>query len=650
MAETWPAEAGWDQALEAAASRLSSILTTHGPESVGVITGGRCSNEENYLLQKFARAILGTNNIDQSPYLCYSPTIAAFHKSFGVAAATNSGEDLQRAGCIFVVGSNPFASQRITSLKIDRAARQGARLIVANPKGTESEKYAHLVLRLRPGSDLALVQGMMKVIVEEELWNRAFVEEHCEGFEQLAAGLRALGMERISAVTGLRATDIRTAARLYALGGRDPEFIVPPIYYGILGGPAVASPSNGSCLLFGTGVTQQPRGEEIVQMLINLALLTGQIGRPGAGLGPFAGQNNMQGSVDMGVLPNLLPGQAPIADPAARARFAEAWGSPIPDQPGMNLLEMIAAAGEGRLKALYVVGANPALSAPDIRYVRECLQRLELLIVQDIFPTPTAQLAHIILPAASYAEKEGTFTNTERRVQRVRPVVRPTGQAWPDWMIICELAKRVIDQLPKRGRLLARFHYSGPAEVMGEIARLVPQYGGIRYDRLEERGIQWPCPDLDHPGSSSLFNGSLAERPIPFFPLAPWGEPSIDPEYPYVMATGRLLQHYGTGSETTRSASVMEMWPECFLEIGPHDARSLGLEAGDKVRVRSRQGELVTRVRVNEGLAEGQFFLPFHFPATPANLLTQFPDLRDIKMPPLKDCRVRLEKLDTESS
>ena len=539
------------------------------------------------------------------------------------------------------------------------AGQKGAKLSVVNPREIALCRFAHGWLRNKPGTDVALINGMMQVIVEQELWDGAFVGQHTEKFVPLAIALQKYGLEYVSEVTGVAAEDIVTAARLLATGGRDPEYHMPPVYYGPLAEVGTHGDTDAPCIIYGSGIAHHANGADGVRALANLAMLVGALGREGGGLNPLAGQNNVQGACDMGVLPNYLPGYRPVEDAEARAGLAEAWlgegGADLNPKPGLTLLDMLAAAKAGKIKALYIIGQNPVLSAPDLDYVKECLSALDFLVVQDIFFTETAQVADVVLPATSFAEKEGTFTNTERRVQRVREVLEPLEGTRPDWKIITHIAQRIraldgkddAQWTPAGPMDFSGWNYAHPAQVMSEINRLVPIYGGMEYERLEdEGGLQWPCPRHGHPGTPILFREGFEGQkgvftPVEYHPLPE----QPDEEYPFTLIIGRMLFHYHLGKMTMNSKGLVEARPHCYLEIHPDDAQQLGVDSGDMVRLASRRGEVTMWVQVTDRSAPGQVFTTFHYANSPVNRLTEHPLDSSLE---LKTCAVRIEKIPGE--
>ncbi len=525
---------------------------------------------------------------------------------------TNSISEIGNAACVFVIGSNTSAAHPIVALEVKRAVRNGARLIVANPMEIDLCNHADVWLRHIPGSDVALLMGMMRVIYDEGLADLSFVSEYCENFDAFKESLENFDLDFVEKVTGVPREVVAQAARLYAT-------------------------YKPATILYTMGITQHTHGTDNVLAIANLAMLTGNIGKPSSGVNPLRGQNNVQGACDMGALPNVYTGYQRVDNPEIQRKFEIAWRCDLSPNPGLTLSEMIDAAYNRRLKAAWVMGENPILSDPDVNHTREAFKRLEFLVVQDMFLTETAQLAHVVLPAASFAEKDGTFTNTERRVQRVRKAIEPVGNAKPDWWIICEIAK----MMGAYG-----FDFSHPSEIMEEIARLTPSYGGINYERLENGGLQWPCPTTDHPGTPILHVGRFVRGLGRFTPLE-YKPPAELPDkaYPFLLTTGRSLFHYHTGSMTRRVRGLDAIDPEAAVEINPEDARKLGVTDGEKVKVVSRRGEVVTKARVTEKVPPNVVFMTFHFAESPANVLTGSALDPVAKIPEFKVSAVRIEKL-----
>ena len=531
--------------------------------------------------------------------------------AFGSGAMTNSISEIANAETIFVIGSNTTENHPVIALEIKKAVRKnGAKLIVADPRRIDLVDYAHLWLAQKPGTDVALVNGMINAILAGDLVNKEFVAERTEGFAALAESVKEFTPQIAEAVTGVKAADIAEAARLFAK-------------------------SPNASIVYSMGITQHTSGTNNVLALANLSMVTGQIGKPASGVNPLRGQNNVQGACDMGGLPNVFTGYQRVDDEAARAKFEKAWGRPLPARPGLTLMEMMEAIGEGRIKALFILGENPLLTDPDSAKVRRELSHLDLLVVQDIFLTETAELAHVVLPGVSFAEKDGTFTNTERRVQRVRAAIKAVGEARPDWQILVDLASRL-------GLAMA---YRSPQAIMAEIASLTPSYGGITYDRLSEGGIQWPCPSVDHPGTPYLHKGQFVRGKGKFHVTPYVPAPELpDEEYPLFLTTGRILYHYH-GVLSRKSKPLSEMAPEPIIDVSREDARKIGFNGeGARVVVESRRGSIEARARAVDNLQEGLVFMTFHFKEAAANLLT-LDSLDPVsKIPGYKVCAVRIRK------
>ncbi|MCL6449787.1 MAG: formate dehydrogenase subunit alpha [Acetobacteraceae bacterium] len=602
--------ASWEEALEAAARGLKEARDRHGPQAVGVLSSAKCTNEENYLIQKLARAALGTNNVDHCARLCHASTLAGLMMAFGSAAMTNPIADIDRSQALLVIGSNAVEAHPVIGARIGRAHRRGAALLVADPRRVELALCADIHLQHRPGTDVALLNGLAHVLVEEGLYDAAFVEGRTEGFAELARVLEAYPPRRVEEITGVPAELLVRAARVY--GTRRP-----------------------GAIFFAMGITQHTTGTDNVLAIANLAMLAGNLGCDGGGVNPLRGQNNVQGACDAGALPAYLPGYQRVDDPEARGRFERAWGVRLPAEPGLTVVEMMEAARRGELKAMYIVGENPMLSDPDLGHVEEALKRLDFLAVQDIFLTETAKLADVVLPAASFAEREGTFTSTERRIQLLRRALQPPGRSRPDLEIVLELASR----------LGQGWQYRGPAAVMEEMAGLMPTYGGVSHGRLGEDGLVWPCPSPDHPGTPVLHRERFPRgrgRLIPVEYRRPAEVP--DAQYPMVLTTGRILYHYHTGSMSRRSHGLSAHRPEARVEIHPEDAARLKVEDGDWVEVSTRRGRVRVRAEVTDRTARGVLFLPFHFAEAAANLLTN-PALDPVaRIPEFKVCAARVAR------
>lgn len=537
--------------------------------------------------------------------------MAGLATSLGAGAATNSLAQMPDIDTIFLFGSNPTEAHPIVSIYLKKALRNGARLIVADPRKTWMARRADVWLNLRPASNIALLNGIIHVILREGWENREFITQRTEGFEELRQKVQEYDLGRVEELTGVSKGHIIKAARLY-------------------------SHADKAMIVYGLGVTEHRTGTENAMAIANLALVCGHIGRPATGIMALRGQNNVQGASDLGPLPSTFPGYQSITDSAVREKFEKAWGIPLSSEIGLKSVEMLEKACEGKFKGIYILGEDPAQTDPNVNEVRKALKALEFLVVQDIFHTETTKHAHVILPGASFAEKDGTFTNGERRVQRIRKAIEPlSGKA--DWEVICEIAKRMGYPMS----------YNHPSEIMDEIAGLTPIYGGISYERLERESLQWPCPTKDHPGTTTLYT-DLFSRPgglAKFMALDHTGSGEVpDKEYPYVLITGRIREHYNNGSMTRRVKGIMEIVPEELLEISVEDAVKLKIKNGDKVKVSSRRGRIRVKAKVTDRSQPGNVFLSFHFPEALTNLLTSEHKDPITGTPEYKSCAVKIEK------
>jgi formate dehydrogenase major subunit len=612
---------GWDEALEYVADRLADIQAEHGVDSVGCLASSKGSNEEAYLVQKFARQVLGTKNIDNCARLCHSSTVAALQQTLGFGAMTNRiNEDIGEADAYLISGSNTTESHPVLATRIKQNVREGADLVVFDPRKIGIAEHADQYTRTTPGYDVAWLNGLIRYIIEHDLQDEAFIERNTRNFEAVKEKVQAFTPDRVEELAGVAPEELASAAETLA---------------------------EADTVVFGwaMGMTQQSHGTENLIAMADLALVLGQVGKPGAGLSPFRGQNNVQGGGgDMGTLPGSLPGYQDPSDDAVGAKFANAWGERPPEEPGLKVPEMLTEAHAGNLRAMYVVGENPALSEPDIQHAGEALEDLEFLVVQDIFETETVEYADVVLPAATSPEKHGTFTNTERRVQRVRPTADPPGKARQDWEITQALANR----------LGYDWEYDHPREVMDEINDLVPIYGGVTYDRLEEgpeHGLQWPCRDLDDPGTPYLYDYEDGEFGFEdgkarFVP-ADGGHPGELPDetYPLTLTSGRVLYHWHTGQITRRVEGLMHHVGESFVEVNPETAAELGVDDGEYVRVESRRGDIVVKAEVTDRVGPGTLFIPMHFAAGAVNKLTGETFDPQAGIPEYKVSSVRAEPL-----
>jgi formate dehydrogenase major subunit len=606
-------EATWDEALDLVAQELRRLHAAHGPSALAVFQSAKCTNEENYLLQRMFRAGFGTNNVDHCTRLCHSTSVSAMQAALNTAAASGSMREIEEAcDVIFIAGANTTETHPVFGAAIKRAHRRGACLIVADPRRTELAARADLHLQMQPGTDVALYNAMLQHILVRGLEDRTFIAARTTDFDRVRAAVAPYTPERAAAITGIPADRIRDAAERYARG-----------------------PNTST--LWAMGLTQHLTGHDMVTSLLNLILATGMIGRWGAAMLPVRGQNNVQGASDMGAIPFAYPDYQAVSDPAVRAKFARAWGvepERLSLTPGLKVTEM--AHEDSPVQALYIMGENPVISDPDIAHAETWFRGVEFLAVQDLFLTETARYADVVLPGASFAEKTGTFVNTERRIQLAEQAIAPPGHARADWEILIELSNRIGLEAP----------FASPEEVMAEITRLAPSWAGVTYPRLRHGGLQYPVPDRAHPGTPYLFGERFptADGRAVFHPVE-YADPGElpDDEYPFVMCTGRQLYHWHTGTMTRRSRGLDAREPSPVVELHPDDAAALGVGDGDLVRITSRRNTLLTSVRISERVARHQVFVPFHFQEAAANLLTSRVLEPYAKMAALKVCAVRIE-------
>jgi formate dehydrogenase alpha subunit len=603
-------EAGWDEALDLVAQRFSEIKNKYGPDSLGVLSSSRCTNEENYMMQKLARAVFGTNNVDNCARVCHAPSVTGLAACFGSGAATNSFDQIEDANVLFVIGSNTTEAHPIVSLKMIKALNKGAKIIVADPRKIELVDMACIWLNLRPGTNIALLNGIMNVILREGLEDRDFIAARTEGFEDFRKVVEQYSPERAAKITGVPAEKIIEAARLYAKADR-------------------------AMIVYSLGITEHITGTANVMSLGNLAMLTGNVGRRSTGVMPLRGQNNVQGACDMGALPNSYVGYQPVIDPNNLAKFEKAWKVKLPATPGETSTQMLDHVTDGKIKGLYMLGEDPAQTDPDSNRVRASLKALDFLVVQEIFPTETTNYADVILPAASFAECDGTFTNGERRIQQVNKAI-PAICGLENWQTICKIAQKMGYQM----------NYSHPSEIMDEIAALAPMFGGVNFARLGVGGLQWPCPSIGHPGTETLHVDKFS-RGLGKFNAVEHKFPAeqSDPDYPLVLTTGRRREHYNCGSMTRRSKGIMCKWPEETIEINPADAEELGVADGEVVQVSSRRGVVRTKARITDRSLRGVAFMSFHYPDVLTNLLTNAALDPQAKTPEYKACAIKIEKI-----
>ncbi|MEW6245099.1 MAG: formate dehydrogenase subunit alpha [Nitrospirota bacterium] len=607
-------EVSWEAALDRVALEFARIKKTYGPDALAAISSSRGTNEENYLFAKFIRCVIGTNHIDNCARVCHSATVTGMMETLGASAATNSIADVDLAKLIMVVGANPTESHPVVGARIKQAKRRGVPLIVIDPRRTELARLADLHLKLKPGTNVALLNGLGHVIAKEGLIDNAFTAARTEGLDDWLETVASCTPEVTERITGVPAAMIRDAARRYATSG-------------------------ASLCVHGLGVTEHRWGSHGVIALCNLALATGNIGRPGTGINPLRGQNNVQGASDVGCLPTYFAGYQSLDDPELAARHLTVTGRPLPTARGMKIPDMWDAALDGRLKGLWIIGYDVAQTDPNLKKVRQALASLDFLVVQDLFLSETAKFARLVIPGASFLEKDGTFTNLERRIQRIRKVVEPPAGVLPDWQVVCEVATRM--GYPMR--------YAHPSQIMDEIARLTPMFAGVSYDRLETpEGLQWPVPAPTHPGTSLMhqerFPGGKA-RFVAVDYLPPGESPSE--AYPFILITGRILQHYNCGAQTRRTA-ILQVVDADVLEMHPDDAARLGLRDREIVRLVSARSDATLPLAISERVQHGQLFTSFHFPGTAINALLSSSADESSKCPEYKVSAVRVERLDRE--
>lgn len=604
-------EASWEEAISLIAKKFKQIKDKYGPDSFGCLSSSRGTNEENFLAQKFARAVMGTNNMDNCARVCHAPSVTGLRSALGSGAATNSLDDIEGAEVLLVCGSNTTEAHPIAGLKVKKAVNQnGAKLIVIDPREIELVSMAKVWLRLKPGTNVALINGLLNVIIKEGLENKEFIEQRTEHIEMLKPVVEYYTPEKTEEITGVPADKIREAARLYAS-------------------------TNKGMILYGLGVTEHKAGSHGVMSLANMALITGNIGRPNTGINPLRGQNNVQGSCDMGALPNVYTCYQAVDDEEANKKFSEAWGRKLPSKPGLKEPQMYRAADAETLKAMYIIGYDPAATHSNINFVAQALKKLEFLVVQELFMTETTNIAHVVLPVGCFFEKEGTFTNAERRVRKLKQVLELPEGVKNDWDVICLIARAMGYQM----------EYNSPSEIMDEIARLTPQFAGISFDRLEGDGLAWPVWDKNHPGTPILHKDTFTRGRGLFNDIAYTPSEELpDEEYPLILTTGRILYHHNNGSMTQRCADLSFVTSEGFAEIHPDDASKLKIEDGQTVNLVSRRGDIKAKAVVTKRSLPGTVFMPFHYPDTLTNKLTGPGEDTLALTPEYKVCAVKIER------
>jgi formate dehydrogenase alpha subunit len=610
-------EASWDEAYDLIVKNFKK----YKPEEMACLSSARVSNEENYLMQKFARAVLKTPNVDHCARLCHASTVVGLAGTFGSGAMTQSIADIAQAKSILIIGSNTFEQHPLIGRRVMQAKAKGAKIIYADPRMTATGKQADLHLPFYSGTDVALLNCFMQQILKNGWENKEFIEKRTKDFDKLKAVVMKpeYSLENVSKITGVPAKDIATAA----------EWI---------------GKSGTNAILYSMGITQHTTGVDNVKSCANLQMLTGNLGRPGTGVCALRGQNNVQGACDMGALPNVYSGYQAVIVPDNKKKMTDAWGCELAEgKVGLTVTDLINVLADkpGTVKCAYIMGENPMLSDPDLHHVEKGLKNLEFLVVQDIFLSETAQLANVVLPAGCFAEKDGTQTSTERRVQRWRKAVNPPGEAKADWQIFCELAGKM--------GFAKQFPFKSPEEIFTEIAKVTPSYGGMTYARLDKpEALHWPCPTAEHPGTPILHKEKFA-HPDGLGVLTPieWKPPAEvpDKEYPLILTTGRCIWQWHTGTMTRRSESLEREVPTGWVEINPEDAAALGVADGEMVKAKTRRGEIEITAKVTDGIRKGEVFIPFHYVECAANILTNNALDPVAKIPEYKACAVRVEKI-----
>jgi len=615
-------EASWDEALDLVAAKFTEVRDQHGPDAYATISSSRCTNEENFLMQKFARVVMGTNSVDNCSRVCHSPSAYGLGQALGTGAGTNPFQDVFVSDVMMIVGANPTEAHPVFGARIKQAVLGGCKLIVLDPRNTELAGLADLHLPLRPGSNVAVMNAMQHVLIEEGLIDADFIAQHAEGFEEVRAEMAQCTPEWASEIARVDPDLIRQAARLYAS-------------------------ASAAQILWGLGVTEAGHGSNTVFGMINMAVMTGNMGRPGTGTSPIRGQNNVQGASDVGALPNVFSDYRPVTDAQARADHLRVWGIEPPDNTGLRIPDMFDAAHEGTLKCMFILAEDVAQSDPNTTHVVGALEALDFLVVQEIFMTPTAEYADVVLPGTTFLEKSGTFVNSDRRIQRVRQAIPALEGTKVDGDIVNQIARRMgvnlgFDDGPGTS--------IDPGRVMDEIASLSPMWGGVSYARLDELGfLQWPCYDAEHPGTPVVHAGGVTLRPDGKAVLTPtpWQEPGElpDDEFPMMLTTGRQLFHYNVGTMTRRTdVSLLSKAQEETLRIHPRDARQLGIRHEEWVDVVSRRGSVRVRAELTKATNRGTVFMTFHFPESRTNILISSACDEYTGCPEYKVCAVRIEK------
>lgn len=614
-------EASWDEALTLIAENFSSIKNIYGGNALAGYASAKCTNEDNYLFQKFFRTVFGTNNIDYCTRLCHASTVTAMLKAIGDGAGSNSIEDFETTDCLFVTGNNIIETHPITATYVKRGAAKGMKIIVVDPKWTPLVKYADIWLQPKLGTDVALINGLMHVIISEDLADMEFIKSRVEGgieaFEALKTVVSNYPPEKVEEITGVPADKIRAAAIMYAA-------------------------ANTSMIATGMGMSQQVTGTNNVFSLLNMCFIAGQIGKERAGINPPRGQNNVQGATDVGVSPVNYPGYIPVTNDENRKKVANVWNVPyesLSGKPGLTTVEIMKAVHHGDIKGMFIMGENPIVTDPNQNHTKEALERIDFLVVQDIFHTETTAYADVILPASTWAEKDGTFVNSDRRVLRVRKAVDLPGEAREDWRILLDIAEAMGTSIGD---------YTHPREIFDELAQVTPIMSGIDYSRIEKEGIQWPCPSKDHPGTRTLFldkfntpSGLAVIHPVEYVPQ----NERISDRFPFLLNSGRILFHYHSSTMSRKVDALNAYESSSYMLMNPLDAIKFGFEHGDTVKVWNDRGTLTTTLRVSDQVLESELFMPWHFSESPVNALTRDELDPFSKIAPFKLSAVQVEKV-----
>ena len=611
-------EASWDEALDLVAERLTKIRDDHGGNALAGFGSAKCSNEEAYVFQKLVRAVFRTNNVDHCTRLCHASSVAALLETIGSGAVTNTFAGIDESDFALFTGTNTTHNHPVAATFFKEASKRGAKLLVVDPRRPDLAMHAWRYVRIKPGSDVAFYNGVMHVIIRDGLADEDYVRDHTEGFEALKALVDEFPPDVAGKLSGVEPALLEEVARAYGQ-------------------------AKAAMTFWGMGISQHTHGTDNARCLISLCLLTGNVGRPGTGLHPLRGQNNVQGASDAGLIPMVYPDYQAVSDPDIQAKFEKAWGTELDPSPGLTVTEITEGAHEGTIKGLYCLGENPFLSDPNVAKVREAVCKLDFLVVQDIFLTETAEVADVILPASSYMEKEGTYTNTDRRVQIGRPALALPGEAKLDWEIVCEIATRMGYPM----------QYEGPRAIFEEFASLTSNYADLDYDNIGLSGRLWPAPDREADDGIQVLFGEGFPTPSGRGKFVPCDHKAAaelpDDDFPFVLNTGRMLEHWHTGTMTRRSKALDGIAPEALVEVHPDDLESLGLGDGQMVLVTSRRGQIELRAKAHRRVQRGSVFIPFHFREAAANLLTIDEIDPDGKIPEYKYCAVKLEAAPAES-